>query len=97
MCFACSDALPAMTQVSHLIIFTATKAATYMKLARLPQGPTLTFRVDSCLDLRRYTAGLRLRYEVSTNVEQSNKYTTQNDQYEYSLITSPCFVVSETS
>lgn len=32
--------------VSHLIIFTATKAATYMKLARLPQGPTLTFRVD---------------------------------------------------
>lgn len=33
--------------VTHLIIFSATKAATYMKLARLPQGPTLTFRVDS--------------------------------------------------
>jgi len=33
--------------VTHLFIFSATKAATYMKLARLPQGPTLTFRVDS--------------------------------------------------
>jgi len=33
--------------VSHLIIFTATKAATYMKLAKLPQGPTLTFRIES--------------------------------------------------
>eukprot|EP00441_Pelagodinium_beii_P032857 CAMPEP_0197632826 /NCGR_PEP_ID=MMETSP1338-20131121/9387_1 /TAXON_ID=43686 ORGANISM="Pelagodinium beii, Strain RCC1491" /NCGR_SAMPLE_ID=MMETSP1338 /ASSEMBLY_ACC=CAM_ASM_000754 /LENGTH=431 /DNA_ID=CAMNT_0043204397 /DNA_START=39 /DNA_END=1331 /DNA_ORIENTATION=- len=33
--------------VSHLVLFTATKAATYMKLARLPQGPTLTFKVDS--------------------------------------------------
>eukprot|EP00931_Biecheleriopsis_adriatica_P017709 TRINITY_DN1259_c0_g1_i2.p1 TRINITY_DN1259_c0_g1~~TRINITY_DN1259_c0_g1_i2.p1 ORF type:complete len:449 (+),score=97.78 TRINITY_DN1259_c0_g1_i2:93-1439(+) len=33
--------------VTHLIIFTATKAATYLKLARLPQGPTLTFKVDS--------------------------------------------------
>jgi ribosome biogenesis protein SSF1/2 len=33
--------------VTHLISFTATKVATYMKLARLPQGPTLTFRIDS--------------------------------------------------
>jgi len=33
--------------VSHLIIFTATKAGTYMKLARLPQGPTLTFKISS--------------------------------------------------
>eukprot|EP00930_Biecheleria_cincta_P039688 TRINITY_DN27260_c0_g1_i1.p1 TRINITY_DN27260_c0_g1~~TRINITY_DN27260_c0_g1_i1.p1 ORF type:complete len:447 (-),score=95.13 TRINITY_DN27260_c0_g1_i1:41-1381(-) len=33
--------------VSHVVIFSATKAATYMKLARLPQGPTLTFKVDS--------------------------------------------------
>jgi ribosome biogenesis protein SSF1/2 len=31
--------------VSHLIIFTATKLGTYMKLAKLPQGPTLTFKV----------------------------------------------------
>merc|ERR1719277_210893 len=31
--------------VSHLIIFTTTKFGTYMKLAKLPQGPSLTFRV----------------------------------------------------
>jgi len=33
--------------VSHLMLFTVTKVATWMKLAKLPQGPTLTFRVDS--------------------------------------------------
>lgn len=33
--------------VSHIVMFTATKAATYMKMARLPQGPTLTFKLDS--------------------------------------------------
>mmetsp|Transcript_127862 Transcript_127862/g.368235 ORF Transcript_127862/g.368235 Transcript_127862/m.368235 type:complete len:460 (-) Transcript_127862:30-1409(-) len=33
--------------VSHLVIFTSTKTSTYMKLAKLPQGPTLTFKVDS--------------------------------------------------
>jgi len=31
--------------VTHLIIFTTTKVGTYMKLAKLPQGPTLTFKV----------------------------------------------------
>jgi len=33
--------------VSHLVIFTTTKQGTYMKLAKLPQGPTLTFKVLS--------------------------------------------------
>mmetsp|Transcript_58033 Transcript_58033/g.188896 ORF Transcript_58033/g.188896 Transcript_58033/m.188896 type:complete len:410 (-) Transcript_58033:98-1327(-) len=33
--------------VSHLIVFTQTKAASYMKLVKLPQGPTLTFRLAS--------------------------------------------------
>lgn len=33
--------------VSHLVIFTTTKVGTYMKLAKLPQGPTLTFKVLS--------------------------------------------------
>jgi len=33
--------------VSHLIVFTSTKLGTYMKLAKLPQGPTLTFKVRS--------------------------------------------------
>lgn len=40
-------AVAAHFHVSHLILFTATKSATYMKMSRLPQGPTLTFRVDS--------------------------------------------------
>eukprot|EP00913_Durusdinium_trenchii_P018817 g17684.t1 len=45
--------------VTHLIIFSATKAATYMKLARLPQGPTLTFRVDSFTLAREVRAAQR--------------------------------------
>lgn len=32
--------------VSHLVVFTQTKSATYMKLVKLPAGPTLTFKVD---------------------------------------------------
>lgn len=45
--------------VSHLIVFTATKAATYMKMARLPQGPTLTFRVESFSTSRDVRASQR--------------------------------------
>lgn len=33
--------------VTHLVIFTATKLATWVKIAKLPQGPTLTFKVES--------------------------------------------------
>lgn len=33
--------------VSHLIIFSATKCGTYMKLIKMPQGPTLTFKVEN--------------------------------------------------
>mmetsp|Transcript_75714 Transcript_75714/g.136550 ORF Transcript_75714/g.136550 Transcript_75714/m.136550 type:complete len:466 (+) Transcript_75714:70-1467(+) len=40
-------AVAAHYNVTHLVMFTATKSATYMKLARLPHGPTLTFKVDS--------------------------------------------------
>ena len=45
--------------VTHLVIFTASKAATYMKLARLPQGPTLTFKVDSFTLAREVRAAQR--------------------------------------
>lgn len=41
--------------VSHLVIFTKTQAATYMKFVKLPQGPTITFKVESfthCRDVR---------------------------------------------
>lgn len=36
--------------VSHLVIFTRTKVGIYMKLMRLPRGPTLTFKINNyCL------------------------------------------------
>lgn len=33
--------------VSHLVMFTSTKVASYMKLVKLPQGPTMTFKIDA--------------------------------------------------
>ncbi|GFG29694.1 hypothetical protein Cfor_03744 [Coptotermes formosanus] len=36
-----------LLHVSHLCIFTSTELGTYMKIARLPHGPTLTFQVHS--------------------------------------------------
>lgn len=33
--------------VSHMMIFTETELGTYMRLARLPRGPTLTFRIHN--------------------------------------------------
>jgi len=33
--------------VSHLCIFSSTELGTYMKVARLPHGPTLTFQVHN--------------------------------------------------
>jgi len=45
--------------VSHLVIFTATKLGTYMKLIKLPQGPTLTFKVRSFSLMRDVRAAQR--------------------------------------
>lgn len=36
-----------LLHVSHLCIFTSTELATYLKISRLPQGPTLTFWVHN--------------------------------------------------
>jgi len=36
-----------LLHVSHLCIFTSTDLGTYLKIARLPQGPTLTFWVHN--------------------------------------------------
>ena len=33
--------------VSHLMMFTETELGSYMRMARLPRGPTLTFRIHS--------------------------------------------------
>jgi len=39
-----------MLHVSHFIMFTKTDVGVYMRLCRLPRGPTLTFKVhDYCL------------------------------------------------
>lgn len=36
-----------LLHVTHLVVFTKTRKAIYMRLARLPRGPTLTFRVEN--------------------------------------------------
>ncbi|XP_050052348.2 suppressor of SWI4 1 homolog [Dermacentor andersoni] len=36
-----------LLHVTHLVVFTKTEKAIYMRLARLPRGPTLTFRVEN--------------------------------------------------
>lgn len=36
-----------LLHVTHLVVFTKTERAIYMRLARLPRGPTLTFRVEN--------------------------------------------------
>jgi len=51
-------------RVSHLVLFTATKANTYMKLVKLPQGPTLTFKVDSFV-LSRDVRAVQKRHRCS--------------------------------
>lgn len=33
--------------VSHMMVFTETELGSYMRLARLPRGPTLTFRIHN--------------------------------------------------
>lgn len=52
-------AVAAHFNVTHLVIFTTTKVGTYMKLAKLPQGPTLTFRVASFSLIREVKASQR--------------------------------------
>jgi len=45
--------------VSHIVLFTATKTNTYMKVAKLPQGPTLTYKLE--------------HYSLSRDVRSSQK------------------------
>lgn len=33
--------------VTHFLIFSATKEAPYLRIARTPRGPTLTFKIES--------------------------------------------------
>lgn len=41
--------------VTHLLVFTQTKLSPYLKVSRMPQGPTVTFRIEEfslCSDVR---------------------------------------------
>ncbi len=35
--------------VTHLMIFSQTEIGDYMKMMRLPRGPTLTFKMEDCM------------------------------------------------
>ncbi|KAL0831782.1 hypothetical protein ABMA28_001320 [Loxostege sticticalis] len=50
--------------VSHMIMFTETELGTYMRLARLPRGPTLTFRVHNYSLARDVISSLKKQYVI---------------------------------
>ncbi|XP_045767282.1 protein Peter pan isoform X1 [Maniola jurtina] len=51
--------------VSHLMLFTETELGSYMRLARLPRGPTLTFRIHNYSLSRDVVSSLRKQYVIS--------------------------------
>lgn len=60
-------AIAGVFNVTHLVLFTKTKTATYLKFCRLPRGPTLTYRIEEyCLksdvisSLKRPVSGEKL-------------------------------------
>ncbi|XP_060802172.1 protein Peter pan [Amyelois transitella] len=48
--------------VSHMIMFTETAQGSYMRLARLPRGPTLTFRIHNFSLARDVISSLKKQY-----------------------------------
>ncbi|XP_075975962.1 brix domain-containing protein peter pan [Anticarsia gemmatalis] len=48
--------------VSHMMMFTETELGSYMRMARLPRGPTLTFRIHSYSLARDVISSLRKQY-----------------------------------
>ncbi|KAG6462323.1 hypothetical protein O3G_MSEX013188 [Manduca sexta] len=48
--------------VSHMMVFTETELGSYMRLARLPRGPTLTFRIHNYSLARDVISSLRKQY-----------------------------------
>lgn len=48
--------------VSHMMLFTETELGSYMRLARLPRGPTLTFRIHNYSLSRDVISSLRKQY-----------------------------------
>ncbi|KAL4703195.1 hypothetical protein ACJJTC_004871 [Scirpophaga incertulas] len=50
--------------VSHMITFTETEHGMYMRLARIPRGPTLTFRIHNYSLARDVISSLRKQYVI---------------------------------
>lgn len=50
--------------VSHMVIFTETELGSYMRLARLPRGPTLTFKLNQYSLSRDVRSSLRRQYVI---------------------------------
>ncbi|XP_034828686.1 protein Peter pan isoform X1 [Maniola hyperantus] len=51
--------------VSHMMLFTETELGSYMRLARMPRGPTLTFRIHNYSLSRDVVSSLRKQYVIS--------------------------------
>ncbi|CAH2269685.1 jg18937 [Pararge aegeria aegeria] len=51
--------------VSHLMLFTETELGSYMRLSRMPRGPTLTFRIHNYSLSRDVVSSLRKQYVIS--------------------------------
>ena len=57
-----------MLKVSHLAMFTKTSLGPYLKLARFPRGPTLTFRIED------YTLGRDVRASLKRQVTYAKQF-----------------------
>ncbi|XP_053200923.1 suppressor of SWI4 1 homolog isoform X2 [Panonychus citri] len=52
-------AVASIFHVTHLLIFTRTKKAMYLRFARLPRGPTLVFKISSFALVKDVVSSLR--------------------------------------
>jgi len=57
-----------MLKVSHLCMFTKTTLGPYLKLARFPRGPTLTFKI------KEYTLGRDVRSSLKRQITYEKQY-----------------------
>ncbi|XP_039295442.1 protein Peter pan [Nilaparvata lugens] len=60
-----------LLHVSHMVMFTRTDSNVYMRIARLPRGPTLTFKVHSYALARDVLSLLRKQFVVTKHFKHS--------------------------
>lgn len=58
-------AVAGLLHVTHMVVFTKTERAIYLRLARLPRGPTLTFRVENYTLARDVLSSLKKKITYS--------------------------------